>query len=108
MPRIDLDAPEKHRVEGKDGREDVGGRVTHPLSWRGNFGPTAAVLRRPPHTSHELHTATRLDPPPHRHAAAEMGTGSVGSIHRQNVSASTDALSRGARPASVALHDHQP
>src|SRR5262249_51458924 len=39
MPRIDLEAPEKHYLEAKDGREDVGGRVTHPLSWRGNFGP---------------------------------------------------------------------
>ena len=37
MPSIDLEAPENEHVEGKDGREDVGGRVTHPLSWRGNF-----------------------------------------------------------------------
>ena len=38
MRSTDLEAPEKHHLEVKDGREETGGRVTHPLSSRGNFG----------------------------------------------------------------------
>src|SRR5215813_15086032 len=39
MPPIDLEPAKNGRVEVKDGREAVEGRVTRLLSWRGNFGP---------------------------------------------------------------------
>src|SRR5262245_12300061 len=106
-PRIDLEPLENDHVEGKDGRERCGGYPHGPPKKRGNFGPTATILRGPPHTSYELrdttwlsalfsarsrhraHEAVRVSRPPARsakradrwHARLGQAPGLVGLLH---------------------------
>src|SRR5262245_12746282 len=64
MPPFDLEALENATSGAKDGREQTGRYPHLPLTCRPKFDPTATVLRRPPHTSHELrHTTRQLGPP---------------------------------------------
>src|SRR5262245_38694839 len=59
MPRIDLEAPENEHVRARTAKTQMAGTLTYPQPIARNLGPPTRPTLRPPHTSHELHTATR-------------------------------------------------